>query len=61
MERRELTMKAARVLVFISLVVISIINYFSENKFWSLGQYLFNNTVLITGIIGLFIEVYRKK
>lgn len=46
--------------VFTLLIVFSCISYVTEKRSWELGEYLFNNTILISGIVGIFLELYKK-
>ena len=52
--------KIFRIIIFLAFSISAIIVYVSDHEVWTLGQYLFNNTFLITGIVGLFFETYKK-
>ena len=50
-----------RVLVYVLLIIVASVLHVTEGKFWELGQFLFNNTILFAGITGVFLEIYFKR
>ncbi len=50
-----------KVLIYLLLIITASVQHVTEGEVWELGQYLFNNTILIAGIIGVFLEIYRKR
>lgn len=50
-----------RVLLYLLLLVVASILHVTEGEFWELGQFLFNNSIFLAGITGVFLEIYRKR
>jgi hypothetical protein len=51
----------SRILIYLLLIIAASVQHVTEGEVWELGQYLFNNTILIAGITGVFLEIYRKR
>ncbi|XMB72620.1 hypothetical protein RJI07_01630 [Mycoplasmatota bacterium WC30] len=60
MKNRQRIFKILKVIIFSTMICGSFIIYVSDKNTWELGDFLFNNTILITGIIGVFFELYGK-
>ena len=51
----------SRIIIYLLLIIAASVQHVTEGEVWELGQYLFNNTILIAGITGVFLEIYRKR